>query len=57
VTGRLSKGMYLGSPARPYRETLRSVDLFNRLPELKDRIVELERKLVALMQDSKQDNS
>jgi UDP-3-O-[3-hydroxymyristoyl] glucosamine N-acyltransferase len=51
VTGRLKKGMYLGSPARPYRETLKSLDLFQRLPELHKKIIEIERKLGSLAKD------
>jgi len=45
VTGKLEKGMYLGSPARPYRETLKSLQLFHRLPELHKKLIEIERKL------------
>ena len=48
VPGKLKKGVYLGSPAKPYRETLRSLELFHRLPELHKRLMEMERKLAAL---------
>jgi len=48
VIGKLAKGMYLGSPARPYRETLKSLELFHRLPELHKKLIEIERKLGSL---------
>jgi UDP-3-O-[3-hydroxymyristoyl] glucosamine N-acyltransferase len=48
VTGRLTKGMYLGSPAKPYRDALRSIELFHRLPELHKKLIEIEKKLGSL---------
>jgi hypothetical protein len=43
--------MYLGSPARPYRDALKSMELFHRLPELHKKLVEIERKLESLTEN------
>jgi UDP-3-O-[3-hydroxymyristoyl] glucosamine N-acyltransferase len=51
VTGKLKKGMYLGSPARPYRDALKSMELFHRLPELHKKLVEIERRLESLTEN------
>jgi UDP-3-O-[3-hydroxymyristoyl] glucosamine N-acyltransferase len=48
VMGNLSKGIYLGSPAMPHRDWLRSTALFSKLPELNRRIKELEEKVLTL---------
>jgi len=48
VIGNLSKGAYLGSPAIPYRDFLKSSALFSKLPELKKKIKELEEKILTL---------
>lgn len=48
VMGNLPKGIYLGSPAMPYRDFLRSSALFSKLPELNKKIKELEEKIVTL---------
>ena len=48
VMGNLPKGVYIGSPAMPHRDWLRSTALFARLPELNKRIKELEEKVMAL---------
>jgi len=48
VIGNLSKGIYLGSPAMPHRDWLKSTALFARLPELNKRIKELEEKVMTL---------
>ena len=53
VIGRLSKGVYLGTPARPFRETLKSDDIFHRLPELNEKVIEMEKKLGSLIAASK----
>jgi UDP-3-O-[3-hydroxymyristoyl] glucosamine N-acyltransferase len=53
VAGRLSKGMYLGTPARPFREALKSVDLLHRLPELNKKIIDIEKKLASLIKDDR----
>jgi len=51
VTGKLTKGVYLGSPAKPFRETLKSAEIYQRLPELSKKLVELEKKLASLVPD------
>lgn len=43
VTGRLSKDIYIGTPARPFRQVSRAYENLHILPELKDRIERLER--------------
>ena len=48
VLGNLSKGIYVGSPAMPHRDFLKSTALFARLPELNKRIKELEEKITIL---------
>lgn len=48
VMGNLPKGIYLGSPAMPYRDFLRSAALFSKLPELNKKIKELEEKIMTL---------
>lgn len=48
VLGNLPKGIYIGSPAIPHREWLKSTALFARLPELNKRIKELEEKVMTL---------
>jgi len=48
VMGNLPKGVYLGSPAIPHRDFLKSSALFARLPELNKRIKELEEKITIL---------
>jgi len=40
--------VYLGSPAIPHRDFLKSSALFARLPELNKRIKELEEKITIL---------
>lgn len=42
VTGRLSKNVYIGTPARPYRQVARAYEILHILPELKERIERLE---------------
>lgn len=41
----LKKGVYAGAPAVPRREFMRAISFFYKLPELNDRIKELEEKL------------
>jgi UDP-3-O-[3-hydroxymyristoyl] glucosamine N-acyltransferase len=41
----LKRGVYVGTPALPRREAIRIVSLYHKLPELNDRIKELEEKL------------
>ncbi len=45
VMKNLKKGIYAGSPAIPRREYMRAVSFLYRLPELNDRIKEIEKKL------------
>lgn len=45
IMGRLSKGVYFGSPAIPHRDWLKSSVLFARLPYLNKKIKELEDKI------------
>jgi UDP-3-O-[3-hydroxymyristoyl] glucosamine N-acyltransferase len=40
-------GAYLGAPAKPFREEMRLIAMLGRLPELMDRVKELERRLAA----------
>lgn len=44
----LQKDIYWGSPCLPHRQYKRSILLFKRLPELNNRIIELENKLKTL---------
>lgn len=48
VLADLPKGIYVGSPAMPHRDFLKSTALFARLPELNKRIKELEEKIMTL---------
>ncbi len=43
VMGKVKKGAYMGSPAMPHLQYKRSYVLFKRLPELNDRLQELEK--------------
>ena len=45
VFGEVKRGVYAGAPIMPHREWFKSVALFAKLPELKKRIEELEKKL------------
>jgi UDP-3-O-[3-hydroxymyristoyl] glucosamine N-acyltransferase len=49
MPGKMEKGIYIGSPAMPHRDWLRSSAIFPQLPELKRKIQDLEQKLEALM--------
>ncbi|MEJ2191571.1 MAG: UDP-3-O-(3-hydroxymyristoyl)glucosamine N-acyltransferase [Nitrospirota bacterium] len=42
------RGVYGGAPAIPHRDWLRAVSLFNKLPEMHRRVLELERKIQLL---------
>ncbi len=44
----LKKGAYAGTPVIPHRQWLRSVSLFEKLPELAKTIAEMEKKIAAL---------
>ncbi|KAF0181812.1 MAG: UDP-3-O-3-hydroxymyristoyl glucosamine N-acyltransferase [Nitrospirae bacterium] len=48
MPGFMEKGVYIGSPAMPHRDWLRSSALFAQLPELKKRIQELESRLAEM---------
>jgi UDP-3-O-[3-hydroxymyristoyl] glucosamine N-acyltransferase len=48
TSGRLSKGVYSGSPAIPHRNWLRSQALFAKLPEMNKKMRELEERLTTL---------
>lgn len=48
VMGDVKQGIYTGSPAIPHREWLKATTLFARLPELKKKIDELERRVHSL---------
>ncbi|MCX7913831.1 MAG: UDP-3-O-(3-hydroxymyristoyl)glucosamine N-acyltransferase [Thermodesulfovibrionales bacterium] len=45
VMGKVGRGVYSGAPILPHKEWLRAIAIFNRLPELKKRIEELEEKI------------
>lgn len=45
LMGRVTKGIYSGSPIIPHRDWLRSIAIFAKLPELNKRIKELEDKI------------
>ncbi len=45
VMGEVKRGVYGGSPMIPHRDWLKATALFARLPELKKRIEELEKKI------------
>ncbi|MCX8026502.1 MAG: UDP-3-O-(3-hydroxymyristoyl)glucosamine N-acyltransferase [Thermodesulfovibrionales bacterium] len=45
VTGKITKNVYLGTPGKPYREFLKSYNLFMKLPEVKHQLDSLEKKV------------
>ncbi|MCI0469676.1 MAG: UDP-3-O-(3-hydroxymyristoyl)glucosamine N-acyltransferase [Nitrospirae bacterium] len=49
VIGRLSKGVYIGSPAKPYKLALQSVELLYRLPEINRKIEDMQNRLESLL--------
>ncbi|MBF0558534.1 MAG: UDP-3-O-(3-hydroxymyristoyl)glucosamine N-acyltransferase [Nitrospirae bacterium] len=51
VMGEVKRGVYGGAPMIPHREWLRATAIFNKLPELKKRIEDLEKRL-SLLEDS-----
>jgi UDP-3-O-[3-hydroxymyristoyl] glucosamine N-acyltransferase len=56
--GTVKKGIYLGGPAIPHRDWLKSTAIFAQLPELKKKIHELEEQIKALKcRQKKEDNS
>ncbi len=46
--GKVERGIYSGSPAVPHREWLKASALFARLPEMKKKLDELEKKVAQL---------
>ena len=52
IMGRVTRGIYSGAPAIPHRDWLRSVAIFNKLPELKKKVEELEEKIKQLQKQS-----
>ncbi len=48
MPGLLEKGIYLGNPALPSRDWLRSSAIFAQLPELKKKVLDLEKQLAEL---------
>lgn len=48
VMGEVKRGVYGGAPIIPHREWLRAAAIFNKLPELKKRIEDLEKRLSLL---------
>ncbi len=48
MPGFLEKGIYLGNPALPSRDWLRSTAIFAQLPELKKKVLDLEKQLAEL---------
>ncbi|MDI6801180.1 MAG: UDP-3-O-(3-hydroxymyristoyl)glucosamine N-acyltransferase [Thermodesulfovibrionales bacterium] len=47
--GKISKGIYFGSPAKPYKQFLKCYELFLRLPEMEKQIKGLQKKLEELV--------
>lgn len=54
VMGRVSRGIYSGAPALPHKDWWRAVAIFNKLPDLKKKIDELEEKIKLLEQLTKE---
>jgi UDP-3-O-[3-hydroxymyristoyl] glucosamine N-acyltransferase len=52
MPGVVPKGVYMGCPAMPHRDWLRSSALFAQLPELKKRLVELEQLVHQLQHEA-----
>jgi UDP-3-O-[3-hydroxymyristoyl] glucosamine N-acyltransferase len=52
VMGTVKRGIYSGGPAIPHRDWLRSSALFARLPEMRDKIRDLEDKVKALQESA-----
>ncbi len=50
IMGRVSRGIYSGTPAIAHKDWLRAVAIFNKLPELKKKVDELE-KIIKQMQN------
>lgn len=48
IMGDVKKGVYIGSPAIPYRDWFKAQAIFTKLPELHKHIRELEEKILAL---------
>ncbi len=53
VMGRVSRGIYSGAPALPHRDWWRAISIFNKLPDLKRKVDELEEKIRLLQNPSK----
>ncbi|HIJ59538.1 MAG TPA: UDP-3-O-(3-hydroxymyristoyl)glucosamine N-acyltransferase [Nitrospirae bacterium] len=51
VTGKLSKNIYLGMPAKPFKKTIKAYEMLHTLPELKERIEQLEKSLHELKKE------
>lgn len=45
VMGKISRGIYSGAPVLPHKEWWRAVSIFNKLPDLKRKVDELENKV------------
>lgn len=54
MPGVMEKGVYMGSPAMPHRDWLRSSAVFAQLPDLKKRLLELE-QTVKQLQDTNEE--
>jgi UDP-3-O-[3-hydroxymyristoyl] glucosamine N-acyltransferase len=48
IIGNVKRGIFMGSPAIPHRDFLKSSVIFSQLPELKKKISELEEKVKSL---------
>lgn len=48
ITGKVTKGTYLGSPALPHRDWMKAAALFAKLPALNKKVKELEEKIKEL---------
>lgn len=52
IMGKVARGIYSGSPAIRYRDFWKAIAIFNKLPELKKKIDELEGKIKQLQKPS-----
>ncbi len=52
VMGKVTRGIYSGAPALPHKDWWRAIAIFNKLPELKRKVDELEEKVKQLEKPS-----
>lgn len=54
ITGKITKNIYLGSPAKPYREYLRAYGMLYKIPDMKRQLDDLETLVKSLIQKNKE---